>query len=203
MKPGPVTTLIDLISAAFDRANGIIVKKLNHIEEDVEENSKAISSIQDRVNQLPTLDEIKTLFGFPGDPVAFVVNTQLATLKENEMASTRKATVDLQILENGTVKYTATPVDANQQPTTLPSGTPPLTWASSDPDLVLTSDPADTSGFNLSQIGTAGTTAAAGIVATCSTTLPGASSPITGAAAPVDVVPAPPGSPVGFVVAEA
>jgi len=121
---------------------------------------------------------------------------------EKENQSMLKAGVDLQILENGTVKYTATPVDAKGQPTTLPVGTPPLTWVASDPDLTLASDPADTSGFNLSQIGTAGNVAVTGIVVTCSTTLPGATAPITAAAAAIDIVPAPPGAAVGFVVTE-
>lgn len=138
------------------------------------------------------------------------------SIKEQEMADkaaarVKLAGVDLQILENGTVKYTATPTvggsttdPATGNPVIMPPGTPPLTWTSSDPALTLASDPSDTSGFNLSQIGTAGATPTTGIVVTCQTTLAGAAAPITGEAAPVDIIPVPvtPSNPTGFAVAE-
>jgi hypothetical protein len=110
----------------------------------------------------------------------------------------KKATVDFQILDNGTVRFTATPVDSVGNTATLAAGTPPLVWVSDQPALTLAADPSDTSGFALSQIGTP-TTLATGVNVTCSTTLAGGSGPISGAATPVDVVAGPAG---GFTVAE-
>ena len=107
--------------------------------------------------------------------------------------------VDFRINDNGTVTYTAVPIDAASNQTTLPAGTPPLEWVASDPaSLTLAADPADTSGFNLSQIGT-GIKVATGVVTTCSTTLAGATAPISGSAAPLDIEA---GGPVGFSVTE-
>lgn len=110
----------------------------------------------------------------------------------------KKATVDFQVLDNGTVKFTATPVDSVGNPATLPAGTPPLTWSADQAALTLAADPADTSGFALSQIGTP-TALATGVNVSCSTTLAGASASIVGAATPVDIVAGPAG---GFAVAE-
>lgn len=114
-----------------------------------------------------------------------------------DVKAPRKAGVDFVVLDNGTVKFTATPVDSVGNPTTLPAGTPPLTWVSDNAAITLAADPADTSGFALSQIGTP-TALATGVNVTCSTTV--ASGTISGAAAPVDVVAGPAG---GFTVAEA
>lgn len=111
----------------------------------------------------------------------------------------KKATVDFTVLDNGTVRFTASPVDAVGNPASLPAGTSPLAWVSDNPALTLAADPADTSGFALSQIGTPTGALATGINVSCSTTLPGASSPISGAAAPVDVIA---GGPTGLTVQE-
>lgn len=110
----------------------------------------------------------------------------------------KTAGVDFEILDNGTVKYTFTPVDAIGQPTTLPPGTPPLTYSSSSPAMTVAADPSDTSGFGLLAIGT-GVAVATGVVVTGQTTLPGAAAPIIGTADPVDILA---GGPVGFTVAE-
>ncbi len=112
------------------------------------------------------------------------------------MSKTKGATIDFQLLDNGTVKFTATPVDSVGNSTTLPAGTSPLTWVSDQPALTLSADPSDTSGFALSQIGTP-TALATGVNVSCSTTLGG--SLITGSATPVDIVAGPAS---GFAVAE-
>lgn len=110
-----------------------------------------------------------------------------------------KASVDFQVLDNGTVRFTASPVDGVGNAATLPAGTPALTWVSDQPALVLSADPNDTSGFALSQIGTPAGTLATGINVSCSTSLDGGATSITGAATPVDVIAGPAGS---FAVAE-
>jgi hypothetical protein len=197
------------VAEILDDHNSRILRRLDAIEEDIEELTTAVEA-------LPTLEQIRQLIegmlGIPGFPVKFDVTITQATQqiqKEYDMAAkvAKKHSVSLEILENGTVRYTATPTDANGNPTTLPAGSPPATWASSDPDLTLASDPQDTSGFNLLQIGTAGTSPATGVVATITDTITnpadGSVSTITGAADPVNIVPAPPGFPTSFVVTEA
>jgi hypothetical protein len=111
-----------------------------------------------------------------------------------------KATVDFQLLDNGTVKFTISPVDSVGNATTLPAGTPPLTAVVSDPTkLTVAADPADTSGFGLSQIGTPTGQLATGITVNFSTTLPGATAPIAADSDAIDVVA---GGPTGFKVTE-
>jgi len=112
------------------------------------------------------------------------------------MAGTAKAGVDFELLDNGTVRFTAQPVDAVGNNTVLPVGTSPLTWVSDNTALTLAADPGDTSGFNLSQIGTP-TALATGVNVTCSTTVDGTT--ISGTAQPVDIIA---GGPVGFTVTE-
>jgi hypothetical protein len=109
-----------------------------------------------------------------------------------------RATLDFVLLDNGTVQFTFTPLDSVGNPTTLPAGTPALTYTSSDPALTVAVSPSDTSGFGLVAIGTP-TGLATSIVVTGSTTLAGATSPISGSANPVDIVA---GGPTGFSVTE-
>lgn len=103
----------------------------------------------------------------------------------------KAAAVDVVILDSGKVQYTFSAVDSLGQPTTMPDGTPPLSnITSSDPNLVVTPDPTDTTGFVL--IGTPTLQPGVvlpivGIVVTAQTTFPGASSPVTGTADPVDI----------------
>src|ERR1039458_7027487 len=92
------------------------------------------------------------------------------------MAKATKATVDFQLLDNGPVKFTANPADSLNNPTTLAAGTTPLAWTSDNAALTLAADPADTSGFALSQIGTP-TALATGVNVACSTTLAGGTAP--------------------------
>jgi hypothetical protein len=111
--------------------------------------------------------------------------------------------VDVQILDSGKVKYTFSAVDAAGQATALPANTPALSnIVSSDPNLVVTADPADPTGMTL--IGTPTLQPGAvlpilAIVVTAQTTFPGAAAPVTGTAAPVDLVAGPA---AGLAVAE-
>jgi hypothetical protein len=143
------------------------------------------------------LDQILAILRNPV-PTGLVVTEAVIQPTGEHMSKVKTAAVDLQILENGTVQFTFTPVDASGNPTTLPAGTPPLTYVSSSPALTLAPSPADTSGFGLIAIGT-GIAVATGVVVTGQTTLAGATAPISGSAAPVDIVA---GGPVGFTVAE-
>jgi hypothetical protein len=171
--------------------------RLHEVLERIEELLRKSLAVQEKI-----LAQILEQVG-PNLPTGFDVRETKIKTGEQTIMKALKATVDLQILENGQVRYTLTPVDANGNPTALPAGTPPVSAVSSDPDLSLAIDTAnDTTGLGLVWLGTAGKLAATGIVVTFSTTLPGASSPISTAADPVDVVPAPLGSPTGFVVAE-
>ena len=212
LKPMPkpskslLDVLRDLLHDLLSKPNAEVLRRLAAIEEDVEELTAEVAKV-------PTLGQIEELLerllGIPGFPVRFVVAVQVPPTmqKEKVMAKPKAHMVSLEILENGTVRYSAQPVDANGNATSLPAGSPPATWASSDPDLTLAPDPSDTSGFNLLQIGTAGTAPATGVVATITDTITnpadGSVSTITGAADPVNIVPAPPGFPTAFVVTEA
>jgi hypothetical protein len=80
---------------------------------------------------------------------------EVPTALHPELPRPEYLTVKRQFLADMTVKYIATPIAA-----TLPAGTPPPTWLSSDPALALSDDPGDTSG--LTKIGK-GTALAAGV----------------------------------------
>ena len=55
------------------------------------------------------------------------------------MGTPKKATVDFQLADNGqTATATITPVDAVGEPTTLPAGTAPPSWTSSNPIITVT-----------------------------------------------------------------
>lgn len=137
-------------------------------------------------------------------PTGFIVDE--ATVNQPTGEEVMKATghnVELQILPNGTVRFTFVPTPAGS---VLPAGTPALSYTSSDPALAVAVDPANNAdGFGLVALGTpnlpAGSTGVTGIVVTGQTTLPGATSPISGTADPVDIIPAP-NLPTGFAVTE-
>jgi hypothetical protein len=106
-----------------------------------------------------------------------------------------KASVDLQILDSGLgAEYVFSCVDAAQQPTATPAGTPPPTYVSSDPNWTVTPDPADATGF--SAIGKPSLQPGAvlpitGITVTATTTFPGASAPVSDTAPGIDLVAGP------------
>lgn len=134
-------------------------------------------------------------------PVRFIVTVIVLDSQHNQrrnvMSDVQNATVDLQVLDSGKVKYVFNPVDAAGNPAALPAGTPALSFTSSDPALTVEPDPSDSTG--LTAIGTPSGKLATGVVVTGQTTLPGSSTPIGGTAAPVDIVA---GGPSGFQVQE-
>ena len=109
------------------------------------------------------------------------------------MAKTLKATVDFQLFDNGQATATLTPIDAVGNATTLPDGTAPPSWTSSDPAVVV-SAAAD----GLSAILTPSGTLATGVVITATTTL-ASGAVITGSGAPIDVVAS---GPTSFAIQE-
>jgi hypothetical protein len=141
-------------------------------------------------------------------PAGFVVKLSGAV---PEKGKKKMPNVDQQFLDNGKIRVTLTPKDAQGnttdpatgKPVVLPAGTPPVTLTDSAGLLTFTIDPTDTSGFGLIQLGTAsGDTV--GDVITASATLPGATSPITGTGDPFDIIAVPPtvDNPAGFAVVE-
>lgn len=133
----------------------------------------------------------------PPLPVGFKVS-ETALNQKGENMPPKKATIDFQILPNGTVKYTSSPVDPAGLVVALPAGTSVPAGFSSDPSTIsVAPDPTDSTGLTF--IGT-GLKAGTGIVFTISATLPNGTV-ITGSAVPVDVEPAP-DLPSGFTIAE-
>ena len=110
-----------------------------------------------------------------------------------------KATVDFQLLDNGTAKAVATPVDAAGLTTTLPAGSGTPAWSSSDTTTVVaTPDPTDPSGLTATVTPATPPKLGTGIVVSVTATLPDGTS-ITGSGDPIDVVS---GGPTGFSIAE-
>ena len=149
------------------------------------------------------LDEVLVLLE-PPPLVAFVVSITIngpdgSPSKEQSMAAAKKATVDFQVLDNGTVKCVATPVDAMGNPPNppgLPAGSSAPAWKSSDDSAIsIALDPADASGLTL--IGTP-LKLATGITISVSCALADGTT-ITGDGDPIDVVAGPAG---GFAVSE-
>lgn len=98
--------------------------------------------------------------------------------------------VDFQLLDNGSVKFSAQPVDAIGEPATLPAGASTPVWASSDPNLVVVA-----AADGLSAVGTPTAVPPAtlpalvsGVVVTVTSTLADGTTTITGSAVPVDIV---------------
>jgi len=112
----------------------------------------------------------------------------------------KKARLKVVLLDNGTARATATPIDAVGIATTLPSGTSTPVWTSSDPGAVVTPDAADTTG--LSAIITPATppVLVASFTVTCDAVLPDGSTHITGTSDTNSIVA---GGPAGFQVATA
>jgi hypothetical protein len=147
----------------------------------------------------------------PPKPTGFIVTITGPTATKDNLMAVKSAAVDQQFLDNGKVRITLTVVDANGSATdpatglavVLPAGTPPVTCVDSAGKLTFAVDPTDTSGFGLIQLGTpSGDTV--GDVVTASTTLVGASAPISGSGAPFDIIPVAvtPDNPAGFAVVE-
>lgn len=138
-------------------------------------------------------ETLKTILSFlqPPSPVAFDI-----TYEEGApiMAAKRKATVDFQLLDNGTAKATLTPVDAAGNPTSMPAGTTIPAWTSSNPAITI-APAAD--GMSATLTATALATA---VVITATATLADGTTQLTGSGNPIDVVA---GGAVGFTITEA
>ena len=145
--------------------------------------------------QKEALDKLIALLTPSPDVVSFdVTETAVKNKQERIMSKMKDAAVDLQIQDDGTVKYVFTPKDSMGQTTTLPAGVVP-SYSSSDPALGVSPDPADTTG--LTAIGKP-SAIATGIVVTISVTKPDGTT-VTKDAPPVDIVP---GTVSSFAVAE-
>lgn len=118
--------------------------------------------------------------------------------KRRTKMAVSKATVDFQLLDNGTALLTATPVDAAGFPATLPAGTAAATWASSNAGLTITPVATDPTGLTATAAPAVPPVLLTGAVCTISVVLASGST-ITGSGAPIDVVSGPAGS---FTVAE-
>lgn len=120
------------------------------------------------------------------------------------MSTVRKASVDFQLLDNGTAKLTATPLDKKGLATKLPAAGIVANWKSSDPGVVITVDLAnDPSGLTAIAAPSDPPVLVTGAVPTVTAdNVPqddGTTATITGDGAPIDVVAGAAGS---FVVAE-
>lgn len=183
------------ISNKLDNLTTLVQSLGSAIESLAQAQDKCCSTLNDKLDKIlqnlippPAVKFIVTVEQGT-EASSFDVNTQ----GENNMAKkATKAGVDFQIQDNGTVKYTLTPVDALGNAAPLAPGTPAVTATSSDPALSLAADPAETSGFSLSWIGTP-TALATGVVASFTTTQPDGSV-VAGSGDPVDIVAGPAGA---------
>lgn len=184
--------------AAFNRDVLAVLRDLKKLQDESNkiqtENGKSLKRIDENVKKI--LDRTPPL-----PPVGFKVS--IVSIKTNEKGEMTmgavKATVDFQLLDNGTAQLTASPVDAAGLAATLPAGTPAASWASSDPGVVITPVASDPTGLTAIAAPATPPVLVTGAVPTVSVTLPGAASPISGTGAPIDVVA---GGPTGFTVAE-
>lgn len=185
-------------------------KFYEEVSEALEKFLSLASQNRDTFSQM--LDEFRLIRNAlqQSQPTGFKVSESVVQTSRGETMQEQKATghaVGIEILPIGKVRFTFTPTPAGS---TMPAGTPPLSYTSSDPALSVAVDPADTSGFGLVAIGTPNPPAdpnwpgVKGIIVTGQTTLPGATAPIVSDPASVDVVPAPPTpvNPTGFAVQE-
>lgn len=109
-----------------------------------------------------------------------------------------KATVDTQLLDDGTALLTASAVDGAGLSVPLPAGTPPPVFTSDNPALVVDQS-ADPSGLTAVVKPATPAAAATGINVSVATTLPNGTA-ISGAANPIDIV-GDPNNVTGFAVA--
>lgn len=117
--------------------------------------------------------------------------------KENKMATKSFGKMKIDVLDNGTAKATATPVDAAGLPTTLPSGTSTPVWSASDPNVVINPDPSDTSGLTAIFGPATPPQLVSGFTVSVDAVLPDGTTHITGTSSPNNIVA---GGPTGFSV---
>jgi hypothetical protein len=147
-----------------------------------------IAEIQSALTQQS--ETLQTILGFlqPPRPVALEI-----TFEGESIMAKRKATVDFQLLDNGTATATLTPVDAAGNPTTMPAGATVPAWTSSSPGIAITAA-ADGMSATLTPTGL-GT----GIIISANSTLSDGVTTLTGSGNPIDVVA---GSASAFAIAE-
>lgn len=107
----------------------------------------------------------------------------------------KKATMGIEVFENGQATCTLTPIDVNGNPTDMPAGATVPAWTASDPSIAL-SPSAD----GLTCLLTAGTVAVTGATVTATSTEADGTTQITGTSDPFDVVAQPPGAAVAFKI---
>ena len=182
---------IGAVLAALTTTAGIITTTADDTKESVAQNTVLLTAIRDGLTatdaEVGKILEILT----PPPPVAFRVTL---TEGEDHMAKAVNATMDFQLLDNGSATATLTPIDSVGEPTTLPAGVVPA-WSSSDPAVVVV--PA-ADGMSAALAPASPPVLATGVVITASATLP-SGAVITGSGDPIDVVA---GGPVGFKIAE-
>lgn len=123
------------------------------------------------------------------DPVSFDINFE----RDSPMATKRKATVDFQLLDNGTATATLTPVDAAGNPTSMPSGAGVPVWTSSNPAITV-APAADGMSATLTP-----TALATSVTISATSTLADGVTTISGSGNPIDVVA---GTATAFAIAE-
>lgn len=192
-----------------------ILRLLRQIVRETDKIPEIISgqqALQNSVNDLRTdvdegfgilNDKLDKIIGYliPPPPVKFIVSitSNQPLTKEQQMAKVRKATVDFQLLDNGTATLTATPVDSVGIPTTLPAGSGAGVWTSSNPGLVVTVNPNDASGLTATVAPAQPPALLTGAVCTISVLLPDGVTTITGNSDPIDIIA---GGATGFTVVE-
>lgn len=120
--------------------------------------------------------------------------------KEKQMATKKFGRMKIDVLDNGTARATATPVDAAGLATSLPSGTSTPTWTASDPGVVINPDPADPSGLSAIFGPATPPVLVNGFTVSVDAVLPDGTTHITGTSESNNIVA---GGPTGFQVAVA
>jgi hypothetical protein len=188
---GELLESMGAVLAALTTTAGIITTTADDTKESVAQNTVLLTAIRDGLTatdaEVGKILEILT----PPPPVAFRVTL---TEGEDHMAKAVNATMDFQLLDNGSATATLTPIDSVGEPTTLPAGVVPA-WSSSDPAVVVV--PA-ADGMSAALAPASPPVLATGVVITASATLPSGAA-ITGSGNPIDVVA---GGPAGFSIAE-
>ena len=136
---------------------------------------------------------LQTLLAILQPPTPEPASFDITFERDNAMATKRKATVDFQLLDNGTATATLTPVDAAGNPTPMQTGTTVPVWTSSNPAITVVAA-ADGMSATLTPTGLA-----TGVIITATATLADGVTTITGSGNPIDVVA---GAATAFQIAE-
>jgi hypothetical protein len=174
-----------------------ILKAVCRMRQGQSEQNLQLVEIQNTLTQQS--ETLQTILGFlqPPSAVAFEI-----TYEGQTIMAKRKATVDFQLLDNGTATATLTPVDAAGNPTSMPAlqagqaGAPGASvpaWTSSNPAITVAAA-ADGLSATLTP-----TSLATGVIITATATLADGVTVLTGSGNPIDVVA---GTATAFAIAE-